>query len=292
MSMVRTRRHLSTSALVLSTFALLALVFALSGCAQKTDKAAGTDQAPTRNITLQIFAANSLEKALPEVQKLYTKKKPEVTFADSQFKASGDLVEQLRAGAAGDLLITASSGTMDKAAEASLVASETRRTMFANDLVVVTSEKKPVEVTDLKTLTGSTISKIAIGDAKTVPAGAYANQALASVGLYSDPEGKAGTYDAAIASKVVLADKVGTAAQYVATGDCQVGFVYSSDVFKYEGIKVAFKVPAEAHKDIVYPGAVVTSSQNAEAAAEFLDYCMNDADAQAVWARYGFQVMQ
>ena len=60
------------------------------------------------------LAANSLEKALPEVQKLYTEQTG-TTFADTQFKASGDLVEQMRAGATVDVLITASKGTMDDA---------------------------------------------------------------------------------------------------------------------------------------------------------------------------------
>ena len=60
---------------------------------------------------LQIFAANSLEKALPEVQALYTEQHPEVTFADTQFKASGDLVEQIAGGATPDVLICASSSS-------------------------------------------------------------------------------------------------------------------------------------------------------------------------------------
>ncbi|MFQ7392016.1 MAG: substrate-binding domain-containing protein [Collinsella aerofaciens] len=58
-------------------------------------------------VELQVFAANSLEKALPEVQELYTDQTG-TTFADTQFKASGDLVEQMRASAAVDVLITAS----------------------------------------------------------------------------------------------------------------------------------------------------------------------------------------
>ena len=78
------------------------------------------EAAPAAEGALQIFAANSLEKALPEVQKLYTEQTG-VEFADTQFKASGDLVEQLKGGAVVDLLITASKGTMDKAEEGKLI---------------------------------------------------------------------------------------------------------------------------------------------------------------------------
>lgn len=92
----------------------------LAGCSgSKTSEPAGSDAGSAKAsskkaVELQVFAANSLEKALPEVQELYTEQTG-TTFADTQFKASGDLVEQMRAGAAVDVLITASKGTMDDA---------------------------------------------------------------------------------------------------------------------------------------------------------------------------------
>ncbi len=161
----------------------------LAGCSgNKTSEPAGSDagsamsSSKKKAVELQVFAANSLEKALPEVQELYTEQTG-TTFADTQFKASGDLVEQMRAGAAVDVLITASKGTMDDAEAADLVDADTREDMFVNDLVIVRAEGSDTKVeaiADVANLDG----KIAIGDAKTVPAGKYANQALASVGLY------------------------------------------------------------------------------------------------------------
>ena len=83
---------------------------------------------------------------------------------------------------------------------------------------------------------------------------------------------------------------MGTAAKYVSTGDATIGFVYSSDIFRYDGIEQAFVCPEDTHKPIVYPGAVATSSEHAKAAADFLDFCLNDAEAQKVWAKYGFEL--
>ncbi len=86
----------------------------------KSSEPAGSDAGSAKasskkeTVELQVFAANSLEKALPEVQELYTDQTG-TTFADTQFKGSGDLVEQMRAGATADVLITASKGTMDDA---------------------------------------------------------------------------------------------------------------------------------------------------------------------------------
>lgn len=262
----------------------------LAGCGAKPADTAGSaeESAPAKAVELQIFAANSLEKAMPEVQALYTEKTG-VTFADTQFRASGDLIEQMRAGAQVDALITASKGTMDDAVAGELVDEATRLDMFVNDLVVVKAEGTDVEIAsleDVKNIEG----KVAIGDAVTVPAGKYANQALNTIGLYTGGAGDDGEYAPEFADRVALADKVGTAAKYVSTGDATIGFVYSSDIFRYDGIEQAFVCPEDTHKPIVYPGAVSASSEHAEAAADFLDFCMNDAEAQKVWAKYGFEL--
>ena len=261
----------------------------LAGCGAKpADTADTAGSTPAKAVELQIFAANSLEKAMPEVQALYTEKTG-VTFADTQFKASGDLIEQIRAGAQVDALITASKGTMDDAVAGGLVDEATRLDMFVNDLVVVKAEGSDVEIAsleDVKSIEG----KVAIGDAVTVPAGKYANQALSTIGLYTGAAGDDGVYAPEFADRVALADKVGTAAKYVSTGDATIGFVYSSDIFRYDGIEQAFVCPEDSHKPIVYPGAVAASSEHAKAAADFLDFCLNDAEAQKVWAKYGFEL--
>ncbi len=289
-------KTLNAPARAMSRRSLLALGVAalltgtLAGCGAEPADNAGTaaGSAPAKSVELQIFAANSLEKAMPEVQALYTEKTG-VTFADTQFKASGDLIEQMRAGAQVDALITASKGTMDDAVAAELVDEGTRLDMFVNDLVVVKAEGSDVEIAsleDVKNIEG----KVAIGDAVTVPAGKYANQALNTIGLYTGAAGDDGEYAPEFADRVALADKVGTAAKYVSTGDATIGFVYSSDIFRYDGIEQAFVCPEDTHKPIVYPGAVSALSEHTEAAADFLDFCMNDAEAQKIWAKYGFEL--
>jgi molybdate transport system substrate-binding protein len=180
---------------------------------------------------------------------------------------------------------------MDTAVENGSVDEATRIDMFGNDLVIIRASGSDIAVTGVNAVLDAAITQIAIGDAATVPAGAYANQALNAAGLYSSDTGKDGEYDPSIAGKIVLADKVGTAANYVATGDCQIGFVYSSDVYRYDGIEIAYAVPADQYKPIIYPGAVVSGSANAAAAQDFLNFCLTDPDAQAIWSQYGFQVL-
>ena len=280
----------------LALIASLAIAGSVAGCsgnatAQGGAEAAGSSSAQSaKKVGLQIFAANSLEKALPEVQALYTEQTG-VTFADTQFKASGDLVEQMRAGAQVDALITASKGTMDDAVEADLVDESTREDMCVNDLVIVKAEGSDLAISSIEDV-ANLDGKIAVGDAATVPAGKYANQALASAGLYTNAEGADGEYAASIAAKVALADKVGTAAKYVSTGDCAAGVVYSSDIYRYVGSEEAFVCPDDSHKPIVYPGAVSATSENAEEAAKFLEFCLTNKDAQKIWAKYGFELSE
>ncbi|MDR0888764.1 MAG: molybdate ABC transporter substrate-binding protein [Coriobacteriales bacterium] len=276
MTKVLTKGKIAIAALVVALMAGAMLL--LAGCGQQ-------------QVTLQIFAANSLQKALPEVQALYTQKNPNVTFADTQFKGSGDLVTELQGGASADALITASTSSMDNASKNGSIDDSTRQDMFGNDLVIAEGTNENYNITSLNDVTDAQYSKIAIGESSAVPAGAYANQALNTIGLYSDASGKGGTYASSFASKVVTDSSVGNVAQHVQSGDCQIGFVYSSDIYRYSGIKVAFTVPASAHKTITYPGAVCTGSQNAKAAADFLNFCMTDPDAQNIWSQYGFEVL-
>ena len=74
-------------------------------------------------------------------------------------------------------------------------------------------------------------------------------------------------------------------------GFCTVVLVYTSDIFRYDGITVAYTTPADSHKNILYPGAVVKDSANAEAAADFIKFCLENADAQKIFSEYGFELV-
>ncbi len=279
----------------------LVAAMGLAGCSGSSnsgssDKSSSSSSSTTSSsstsgsaaVELQVYAANSLQKALPEVQDLYTKANSNVTFKDTQFEASGTLVKKIQEGASVDVLITASKGSMDDAAN--YITTDTRKNMFTNDLIIVKKAGADVTINSIADV-AKVNGKIAIGEASSVPAGKYANQALASAGLYKGgTDGVDGTYDASIADKMDLCDKVGTVAQHVASGDATIGFIYTSDLYRYDGTETAFTCPADSHKTIQYPGAVLTNSANAEQAQKFLDFCMTDPGAQQVFSKYGFQL--
>lgn len=281
--------------------------FALTGCSsnsssteQKSDSTQ-TEQSADNNkeqVELQVFAANSLSKAMEEVQAAYIADGHDcVSFADTQYKASGELNEMLGAGSYADLLISASKGSMDTAAEKGYVDSSTRVDMFKNDLVMVSKEG-----TDIKDVTLQDIADgkytFCVGD-ESVPAGNYACQSLSTVGVYLPPasdegktgkdiSGKGGTFADGYAP--VLDTSVGNVCKHAQSGDVDVAFVYTSDVYRFGGVQIVGTVPADTHKNIVYPGAVTSNCKNAEATQEFLDWCLSSDKAQEIWQKWGFEL--
>ena len=117
----------------------LVAALALAGCssnnASSNSGSSSSDQGTESTheaVTLQIFAANSLSKAMEEEEALYAQTHEWVTFADTQYKSSGELNELLEGGATADILISASKSKMDAAEQAGYIDASTRFDMFKN----------------------------------------------------------------------------------------------------------------------------------------------------------------
>lgn len=258
--------------------AMMALV--LAGCSGSNNSA--------EKVELEIYAANSLTDAMTEAQEAYTKAHPEVTFADSQFEASGTLVQKMEAGGKPDIFISANKKNMDKVIEDELVASDAAFDMFKNDLVIVTAEDSDISDLTLQQACSGDYT-VSIGD-KNVPAGTYAKQALYTVGCYTNEKGTDGEITGPLKGNVTEADKVGSVCSYAQSGEVDLGFVYSSDVERYGGVKTVCIVPSDAHQPIVYPAAVTKDSEHEDAARAFLTWCQEDPEAQKIWQKWGFEL--
>lgn len=282
----------------------MAATLGLAGCSAPqggqgaSGSAAGNAEASAgaqSDVELQIFAANSLSKAMDEAQGLYTEQTG-VTFADTQYKGSGELNEMLAAGTYADLEITASKGTMDAAVEKGYVDESTRTDVFTNELVIVAKQDADYQDVTLQDIAEGAYT-VCVGD-DSVPAGTYAAQALSTVGAYEPPADEAGKTGKDISGKggsyvgitPVLQTSVGNVCKQAENGDVDVAIVYSSDVFRFGGVKVVGVIPNDTHKAIVYPGAVCAESAHPEEAAAFLAWCTTDPDAQKVWQKWGFDL--
>lgn len=278
--MEKTTRIVKLAAMAIALASSLALACILTGCNQNSSS--------TEQVELEIYAANSLTDAMGEAQEAYTKEHPEVTFADTQFEASGTLVQKMEAGGKPDIFISANQKNMDTVVEDGLVASDAPFDIFSNDLVIVASDSSDIDEVTLQEACDGNYT-VSVGD-KNVPAGTYAKQALYTVGCYTNESGADGEIVGPLKGNVTEADKVGSVCSYAQSGEVDLGFVYSSDVLRYGGVKVVCIVPGDAHQPIIYPATVTKDSENADAAAAFLTWCQEDPEAQKIWQRWGFEL--
>ena len=169
--------------------------------------------------------------------------------------------------------------------------------MFKNDLVIVSKEGSGLKDVTLQDIADGKYT-FCVGD-ESVPAGNYADQALSTIGVYipsGDDEGKTGkdisgkNGSFAEGYNPVLDTSVGNVCKHAQSGDVDVAFVYTSDVYRFGGVEIVGTVPADTHKNIVYPGAITSQSKNAEATQEFLDWCQNSEKAQEIWQKWGFEL--
>ena len=224
---------------------------------------------------LTISAAASLANAMRDIGAAYQVARPGLKL-NFNFAASGALLAQLQQGAPVDVFASADLDTMDRAAAARLTRPETRVNFASNELVGVSPSSRPPAARSLAELAGAGVQRIAIGTPSSVPAGRYAQAALEAQGLW-----------AAVSPKLVFADNVRQALNYVSRAEVDAALVYRTDaLIDRAQVRIDYTVPTA--QPVRYPIAVVATSRNAAAAAEFIRF-VAEAPGQAVLTRYGFR---
>jgi len=230
---------------------------------------------PAAAADLTVSAAASLTNAFKDIGPMFEAANPGTTVAFN-FGASGALLQQIaKGGAPVDVFVSADQETMDQAQSQGLVQAAQRRDFVSNTLVVIvpiSAANTPKVVGDLAQ---AAYRRIAVGLPASVPVGRYTKVVLVAAGLWG-----------AIEPKMVGANNVRQALDYVARGEVDAGFVYATDAaVMADKVKVALTVPTP--KPILYPAAPLASSANPAMAARFVEY-LQSAAAQGVLAKHGF----
>ena len=221
--------------------------------------------------------AISMREAVQELGRSFTATRPGVTLRYN-FGSSGDLQKQIEAGAPVDVFISAATRQMDELEAKKLVLSDSRRAFARNVLTVVKPSDSRVDLAKPADLGAPGVGRIVIGNPKTVPAGQYAEECLRALGLWDR-----------VQPKLVFAENVRQALEYVARGEVDAGFVYTTDAATQKtGVKEAFRPAEDTYRPIIYPAAVVAGTKQAALAQAFVQLLVS-ADGQAVLARLGFQ---
>jgi molybdate transport system substrate-binding protein len=112
-----------------------------------------------------------------------------------------------------------------------------------------------------------------MADPASVPAGKYAKAALMALGIWN-----------AVAPKVVQAENVRVALEYVARGEAPYGIVYATDA-RIAPVKVIGVFPENSHPPILYPVAL---TRNASPAARAFLAFLEGPEARAIFEKAGF----
>jgi molybdate transport system substrate-binding protein len=239
----------------------------------------GVRSAPVQTAaSVTIFAAASLTDALRAVAERPGRSGPPWRLS---FAASSTLARQIEQGAPADIFISADEAWMDYLVRRQRIVEGSRRDVAANRLVVVRpgaplpGEHEPPETIEaLRAALLSGSDRIATGDPAHVPAGRYAQAALAELGLWS-----------AVAPRLVRADNVRSALAFVERDEAGAGIVYATDARLSRSVRVVARFPAASHPPIRYPAAlVVGAAPGARAAWDELF----TAPAQALFRDAGF----
>jgi molybdate transport system substrate-binding protein len=117
-------------------------------------------------------------------------------------------------------------------------------------------------------------SRLATGDPDSVPAGRYAHEALAHLGVWDE-----------VAARLVRADSVRSALAFVDRGEAALGIVYETDALIDKNVRVVGMFPGNSHMPIIYPVALTSGAQTD--AVKFLAYIRGPAGDLA-FHHYGF----
>ena len=244
------------------TFAFLALVSSTTAVAA----------------SVTVFAAASLKEAMDAQARSF--ESATGSSVAVSYGASNALAKQIDAGAPADIFISADNDWMDYVERRGLLAKKTRVELLHNALVLIAPATSG---TTLRLRHGFALAaalgneKLAMANPDSVPAGKYGKAALQSLGVWMDVE-----------NKVARAENVRAALALVSRGEAPFGIVYRTDALADRGVRIVDTFPTNSHPPIIYPAAIVTSSQSPLASA-LLEY-LRSQSARATWQRFGFEI--
>lgn len=221
--------------------------------------------------------AISMKEAVETLGKQFMQSHPGVTLRYN-FGSSGELQKQIEAGAPVDVFISAAQRQMDELEQKGLITTASRRVFARNVLTVIKPAGSALDISKPADLASPKVQRIAIGNPKTVPVGQYTEESLKALGLWDQ-----------LQPKLVLAENVRQSLDYVARGEVEAGFVYTTDAAVRPGRVVeAFRPAEDTYRPVTYPAAVIKASKQPALAQAFIDLLVS-RDGQGVVSRLGFQ---
>ena len=275
------------------------MVLAVTACgsAEKETEAPAATAAATEasteeaaeDVEVVVFAAASMTETLTEIGEMYKKATPNVTLTFN-FDSSGTLKTQIEEGAECDLFISAGQKQMNqldieadpKVNEDGLdfVEEGTRINLLENKVTLAVPDDNPKGIENFDGMIeglkdGSIL--LAMGNSD-VPVGQYTQKILKFYEMNEE--------ELAAAGVITYGSNVKEVTTQVKEGTVDCGVIYCTDAFS-AGLTVVDSATAEMCGQVIYPAAVMNTSDCKEESQAFLDYLITD-DAMAVFEAVGF----
>lgn len=226
-----------------------------------------------------IAAAANLVYALEELKTEFKKSDP-ATELQLVLGASGSLVAQIQHGAPFDLFLSADLEYPQQLIDRGLAGSPSVIT-FAVGRLVLWSTRPDVDVSSLPALLKSPhVKRIAVANLVTAPYGKATREALTRINLWEQAQ-----------PRLIYGENITQTAQFVETGNADVGFVALSLVLsprltpkgRWLEVDPSLYSPLDQ-------GAVLTKRGAGNPAAARVMAFLRSAEARAVFERFGYRV--
>ncbi|HRE18089.1 MAG TPA: molybdate ABC transporter substrate-binding protein [Rhodocyclaceae bacterium] len=224
---------------------------------------------------ITIAAASDLKFALDEIVSSFRKANPgdeiEVVYG-----SSGKLQTQIQQGAPYDLYFAADIAYARSLQQAGFAESAPETHAFGR--IVLWSATLDARQLTLENLTDPTITRIAIANPRHAPYGKRAMEALQAAGVWEK-----------IQSKLIYGENIAHTAQFVQTGNAQVGIIALALVLNPElaGKGGYWLIPEKLHAPLEQ-GFIITRRAAGNALARRFAAYMHDQATRSVMRRYGF----
>jgi molybdate transport system substrate-binding protein len=222
---------------------------------------------------LRVAVASDLQSAMPVLISAFrSETKLDV---EAVYGVSGHLAQQIKAGAPFDLFLSANRVFVDDLAKSGSILPDSVRPYTKGTLVLVVNNLFDPGVKTLADIASDKVKSIAIANPDLAPYGAAAKQALERAGLWEK-----------VQPKLVIAESVRQALQFVESGNAEVGFVGKA-IAGVKGVRTIPLAP-DAYDPIVQGMGIVAESRRGGDAAKFAEFLLGDS-GQGILRDFGFQ---
>lgn len=265
-----------------------AMVIAMTGCGASSGESASAPSNEEKK-EIVVFAAASMTETLDQIKVDYEKEHPDVILTYN-FDSSGTLKTQIEEGATCDIFISAAQEQMDqldasKGKEKNpesldFIDSDTRVDLLENKVNLVVPKNNPKDIQSfdqLAELLQNSEVLLAMGNSD-VPVGQYTLKIFDYYGLNEE--------SLAAQGKLTYGSNVKEVTTQVSEASVDCGIIYATDAYS-AGLKAVDDATEEMCGQVIYPAAVLKTSQHPDAAKEFLDYLQSNP-ASKVFEKVGF----